>query len=117
MPVPALVAVKPRGGKLEKSPIDAAKVLEGKPTTGLRNDFTNAKGKFHCGIWTSPSGTWTVSYGEDEFIVLLEGTVKLTPEGGRAKTFKAPQAFVIPKGFKGTWETLEPVRKYYAIAE
>jgi len=23
----------------------------------------------------------------------------------------------IPKGFVGTWETVEPIRKYYAIAQ
>jgi uncharacterized cupin superfamily protein len=23
--------------------------------------------------------------------------------------------FVIPRGFKGTWETLKPVRKWYVI--
>lgn len=117
MPVPALVTVKPRGGKLEKSPVGAANLLDGKPVTGSRNDFTNARGKFHCGLWTSTKGKWQVNYGEDEFIVLLEGKVKLTPKGGRAKTYAAPQAFVIPKGFVGTWETVEPVRKYYAIAE
>lgn len=111
------IAVKPRGGKAEKAPIEAKKVLAGAPVTGTRNDFTNAKGKFHCGVWTSTKGKWTVKYGEDEFIVLLAGKVKLTPDGGKAKTYKAGDAFVIPKGFVGTWETLEPIRKYYAIAQ
>ena len=111
------IAVKPRGGKAEKAPVDAKKVVSGQPVTTTRNDFSNAKGRFHCGVWTATKGVWNVKYGEDEFIVLLAGKVKLTPTGGKGKTYKAGDAFVIPKGFVGTWETLEPIRKYYAIAQ
>lgn len=110
------IPVKARGGKAEKSPIDPKKVQAGKPVTSTRNDYSNAKGKFHCGVWTSTKGAWSVKYKEDEFIVLLAGKVKLTGADGKSKTYKAGDAFVIPKGFEGTWETLEPIRKYYAIA-
>ena len=111
------IRVKPSGGKAEKAPIDAAKVVAGSPKTTTRNDYSNPKGKFHCGVWTASKGTWNVKYGEDEFIVLIAGVVKLTPTGGKARTYKAGDAFVIPKGFVGTWETVEPIRKYYAIAQ
>jgi len=113
----ATIPVKPTGGKAEKIAVDAKKVIAGAPKTSTRNDYSNAKGKFHCGVWTSSKGSWNVKYGEDEFIVLLAGVVKLTPTGGKAKTYKAGDAFVIPKGFVGTWETVEPIRKYYAIAQ
>ena len=111
------VSVRPRGGKAEKSAVAAERVVSGKPTTTARNDFSNAKGRFHCGVWTSSKGAWKVNYGEDEFVVLLAGSVKLTAKDGSSRTYKAGDAFVIPKGFKGTWESLEAVRKYYAIAE
>lgn len=117
MPTISPISVKPSGGKPEKGAVDAAKLLAGAPKTSTRNDYSNGAGKFHCGVWTSTKGTWTVNYGEDEFIILLAGVVKLTPKGGRAKTYKAGDAFVIPKGFEGTWETVEPIRKYYAIAQ
>jgi len=110
------VSVKPRGGKAEKGAVDAAKLVAGKPKTTTRNDFSNKKGRFHCGVWTSSKGKWNVKYGEDEFIVLLAGKVRLTAKDGTETTYKAGDAFVIPKGFKGTWETLVPIRKYYAIA-
>ena len=41
----------------------------------------------------------------------------LTDADGEAQEFKAGDAFVIPAGFAGTWETIEPVRKWYAIFE
>ena len=36
---------------------------------------------------------------------------------GKAETFKAGDSFVIPGGFAGTWETVQPVKKLYAIFE
>jgi len=36
-------------------------------------------------------------------------------EDGHGETFGPGSAFVIPAGFKGSWETLESLKKYYAI--
>jgi len=36
---------------------------------------------------------------------------------GHSEEFKAGEAFIIPIGFKGSWETLEPVRKFYTVYE
>ena len=32
-----------------------------------------------------------------------------------SKPYKAGDAFLIPKGFKGAWETVEAVKKFYVI--
>ena len=50
--------------------------------------------------------------GED-----LEGEVRLTDESGHTETYVAGDTFVIPKGFKGVWETVKPVRKFFAVYE
>jgi uncharacterized cupin superfamily protein len=92
-------------------------VLEGDPVTTLHNCFTDATGRFFCGVWESTPGRWSVSYGENELCLLLSGSARLVAEGGAGETFRAGDAFVIPRGFKGTWETLEPLRKLYAIFE
>ena len=42
--------------------------------------------------------------------------VLLTRDGGEPHEYGPGEAFVIPRGFAGVWETLEPVRKIYAIA-
>ena len=47
--------------------------------------------------------------------VILEGRVRLTDLQGNAKEFAAGSTFVLPAGFKGTWETLEAVKKIYVI--
>ena len=54
-------------------------------------------------------------YIEEEVCIILEGRVRLTDLSGNAKEFGAGSTFVLPAGFKGTWETLEPVKKIYVI--
>jgi uncharacterized cupin superfamily protein len=101
-------------------PVETGKpgnVISGDPTTRLQNYFTDDTAQFYSGIWESSPGKWRVSYSESEFCGILSGRVILTAADGKAQEFKAGDAFVIPAGFEGTWETLEPVRKWYAIFE
>lgn len=92
-------------------------IVSGKPTTKLQNYYTDATGQFFSGIWEASPGKWRVSYGEEEFCAILAGKVILTDADGHAETFKTGDAFIIPKGFSGTWETVEAVKKWYVIFE
>ncbi len=91
------------------------RILAGAPETRTRNFYSDGQGKFFAGIWESTPGKWRILYEEDEFCHLLAGRIVITDESGHAETFAAGDAFVIPRGFAGTWETIESVRKYYAI--
>ena len=71
--------------------------------------------QFFAGIWSSSVGAKNVSYTEEEVCIILEGRVRLTDLSGNAKEFGTGSTFVLPAGFKGTWETLEPVKKIYVI--
>ena len=51
------------------------------------------------------------------FETLLPGVSVLRDSDGNAKTLRAGDRFVIPAGFKGTWEVLEPCRKIYVAFE
>ena len=79
------------------------------------NHYTDPSEQFFAGIWQSSVGAKNVSYTEEEVCVILEGRVRLTDLDGNAKEFGAGSTFVLPAGFKGTWETLEPVKKIYVI--
>ncbi len=79
------------------------------------NHYTDPSEQFFAGIWTSSVGAKRVSYTEEEVCVILEGRVRLTDLQGNAKEFSAGSTFVLPAGFKGTWETLEAVKKIYVI--
>jgi uncharacterized cupin superfamily protein len=41
----------------------------------------------------------------------------LVAADGTAREFGPGDAWVIPSGWRGTWETLEPARKHYVIYE
>ena len=79
------------------------------------NHYTDPTEQFFAGIWYSSVGAKTVNYTEEEVCVLLEGRVRLTDLSGNAKEFGAGSTFALPAGFKGTWETLEPIKKIYVI--
>jgi len=98
-------------------PFDPAKLISGSPKATVDNRYSDPSQQFHCGIWASTPGKWRVSYTEHEFCHLLEGRVRLTGEDGRSVEFRAGDAFVVPAGFVGTWETIESARKYYALYE
>lgn len=92
-------------------------VLSGQPTATTRNFYADANNQFFSGVWESTIGKWSINYTEHEFVHMLEGKAILTASDGTAETFVAGDSFVVPAGFSGTWESIEPVKKLYAIYE
>ena len=116
MTLPHIVAFR---GPVEttSSVVEPAKLLAGAPRTTLANRYSDPSQRFHCGTWGSTPGKWRIEYSEHEFCYLLEGRVRLTADDGKSADYAAGDAFVVPAGFRGTWETIETVRKHYAIFE
>jgi uncharacterized protein len=92
-------------------------LLAGDPQTTTRNYFSDSGGRFFAGVWESTPGRWRVRYTENEFCHLPRGRIRIADASGQQWTFKAGDSFVIPAGFAGTWETLEPTAKLYVIYE
>lgn len=101
----------------DESTVDESKCLNGHPVQQLSNVFSNVKDNFFCGVWRSTKGKWTINYTEDEFCYLTRGKIVLTEDTGEITTISAGDAFTIPSGFCGTWETIEDCEKFYAIYE
>jgi uncharacterized cupin superfamily protein len=101
----------------EESAPEADKLVSGAPRTVVTNRYAEPSGQFFAGDWCSTIGKWRVTYSEHEFCHLLEGKVILTSDAGREWRFGPGDAWVIPAGFSGTWETIAPARKHYAIFE
>ena len=47
-------------------------------------------------------------------MLVLEGSVTLETEGF-SETYKKGDAFLLPRGFCGTWRQTEPMLKYYVL--
>ncbi len=105
---PVVVKVDEFAGREEALELDPARLHAGSPLPAqfVRNLYTDDTGRFFGGIWRSSVGAWRVSYTENELCVLTEGRVR-----------RPGDCFVMPAGFRGLWEVLEPARKFYAIYE
>ncbi|WP_299973835.1 cupin domain-containing protein [uncultured Pseudoteredinibacter sp.] len=101
----------------ESSPIDPSKLISGQPMQETHNMFTNTAENFFCGVWRSDAGKWNIEYSEDEFCYMISGEAIICSEDGQTETVKAGDAFTIPAGFKGTWESIGHAQKFYAIYE
>jgi len=92
-------------------------ILAGIPRLRVSNQYTDGTQQFFCGVWSSTSGKWRIRYTEHEFCVLFEGRVRIESINGVKLELRAGDAFVVPAGFEGTWEVVEPCKKWYAVFE
>jgi len=76
--------------------------------------FTSADKSFTVGIWESSPGKFHAVYEEDEFYYMIQGRVVIADRQGNGRTFHPGDCIVVPAGFIGTWEVLEPTKKFYA---
>jgi uncharacterized cupin superfamily protein len=97
--------------------ISPEKLLSGSAATKLWNAFSDPSNQFHVGHWSSEPCKIAVAYTEHELCVITLGTAILTDADGSAQTYSAGDAFVIPAGFVGTWQSVTAVTKIYAIFE
>ena len=83
----------------------------------MANAYSDAGNAFHCGVWEAGVGAWRVECTEHEFCHLLAVRPRVRGDDGSEITFAIGDSFVIPAGFEGAWEVLEPARKLYAVYE
>ncbi len=113
--------------EVRKFPVDAGageeyflppeKLLLGNPRQTAWVHYTDPSGHFTAGIWHSEPGRWKIRYTEEEYCQVLEGISIITDQAGTAVIVRAGEEFVIPAGFIGTWEVVEPTRKRFVIYE
>lgn len=101
----------------ERFEVAGEKLLAGDPRQGLANLYSDASGQFHCGVWEAAPATWRVQYREHEFCHLLAGRIRIRENGGGEVELGPGDSFVVPAGFRGVWEVLEPARKLYVVFE
>ena len=91
------------------------RVVSGKPLHRVWIRHEDPTGQYCVGKWACDSGAWRVIYTEHEYCELLEGRIRITDEGGTSREVQAGDRFVVPAGFRGIWEILEPASKIFAI--
>ncbi len=93
--------------------LDGWVVTAGNPSMKTWVLHTAADGTMMSGIWECTPGSYHATYTAYEYVVLIDGRITITPDGGTPVTVKAGDAFVVEKDFKGIWKIEEHVRKHF----
>ena len=73
------------------------------------------EGNLAGGTWECEPGTLQLDLDITEFCHLLKGHWILTSESGQVTEIKAGDSWVFPRGWRGTAEVVETVRKVYLV--
>jgi uncharacterized cupin superfamily protein len=87
-------------------------------TPSCRNNTLYATPTRHwsAGVWDStPYHRAPMVYAHYELMHILEGSVRITDDQGRATTFGQDSIFLVPQGAKCSWLSEEHVRKVWGI--
>lgn len=95
------------------------RLVHGNPLRTTWAHYENALDGISCGVWACEQGAWRIAFDEHshEYFHVLEGRLRITDEAGLAQEFGPGEACLIPAGFNGTFEVLEPVRKHYMMVK
>ena len=81
--------------------------------------YESADGQMSAGIWACEVGRWRIVFpaNKEEYFFVLQGHVRLHDLQGGWTDVLAGQGAVIPAGFEGAFEVLEPVRKHFVVVD
>ena len=107
----------PAGSGMAKMDLPDPSVFEGgAPTQHVFNYFEDMTGQMTAGVWDcTPMKRKMMPFPRNELMCILEGSVTITDEKGRAETFRAGDSFFVPQGLNNSWTSTEYVRKFYCI--
>ena len=96
----------------------ASKVRNGHAGYRLLQQYEDPTSQYSAGLWEAGPCELSCHYREEEheLCFILAGEVRLVSEDGTEMMARAGDAFIVPGGWRGTWECLGRVRKFYAFA-
>ena len=98
---------------LTDSPIPSDLLVEGAP---VARAWTSAKSPDQLvsqGVWECTAGKFRWAYTSDEFVMILEGEVIVTPQTGDPLVLRAGDFGYFPAGLAVEWHVPQYVRKTY----
>ena len=91
-------------------------IVEGAADPRAHTAYTDPSGVFRVGVWACDAGTLAINdLAVDEACYLIRGEVIITDSHGNTERFVAGEAFLLERGFVGTWHMPSPILKYNAM--
>jgi uncharacterized cupin superfamily protein len=92
------------------------RIIEGDIVCRSWDVDSDKDGQVRAGVFESTPGTNRSIKGETwEYCAILSGVAEITEDGQPPVTVKAGDHFIMKPGYKGTWRTLETVRKIWVV--
>jgi uncharacterized cupin superfamily protein len=96
--------------------VTSATLREGNPSEHHTVHLSAEDARFTIGSWRAqPYAEFIESYPGDELAHVIEGTVVLTGDDGKAHTFAAGDSYTLRRGWRGEFRVTEPLLKQFAI--
>ena len=73
------------------------------------------QGGQEAGVWECTAGPSRWSLEGNEFVHILSGRMTVTPERGEPTEIGPGDSAVFPRGWTGTWQIHETIRKLYVL--
>jgi uncharacterized protein len=77
--------------------------------------WSSDDGNQDAGVWQCTAGPSYWVQEQNELVHILAGSLTVTADGGSPRTLGPGDAAVFPRGWRGTWDLHETVRKVYVI--
>ena len=66
------------------------------------------------GIWACTPGGWSITDRSDsETVHIMAGRCRLTDTDGTSRELGPGDTALLPRGWSGRWDIIEPLRKFY----
>ena len=72
-------------------------------------------GEQEAGVWECAAGPSYWKLETREFVHIVAGRMTVTPDGGQPQDIGPGDTAVFPRGWAGTWQIHEQIRKVYVI--
>ncbi|MFH1007648.1 MAG: cupin domain-containing protein [Candidatus Latescibacterota bacterium] len=100
---------------LVDSPLAKDLILEGSPSPRIWVNAQSPDKKVTHGVWDCTAGRFNWEFTCDEFVMILDGEVTITPENGDAFTLRTGDLCYFPAGLKTLWQVDRYVKKTFTL--
>ena len=87
----------------------------GEPMQTSGTTLWSGEGAQETGVWECTPGPSRWSLADNEFVHILSGRMTVTPDGGEPTEIGPGDTAVFPRGWAGTWQIHETIRKLYVL--